>query len=257
MKRTQLLFFLILLRTIFFAQSPGYMGKKVIVGYGIYLSPITFGSNAKNQSLFGMDGGSSETGYLRFNVTQEVFFEGVLSKKLSLGLAFKHLRSGYDNRARVWNYSANPSGYYVINAFTLSAYFKKYMGKYIAPWGSYFIFGPVLTQMRSKHDAYMNIVGQASYTHDTLYTDFGSDKVPQYRGDVLLGFGKNRILFDRLSVDYGFCIQAISALVLFEAAVPDLIGSPPRSAEYIERTMKKRVRGANRFNAFLKIGYLF
>lgn len=233
------------------------MGKKVIVGYGIYLNPITFGSNAKNQSLFGNYPGSSESGHLRFNVTQEVFLEGVVSKKLSLGIAFKHLKTGYDNRARVSEYSVNPSGYYVINAFTLSAYFKKYMGKYIAPWGSYFIFGPVLTQMRSKHDAYMNIVGRASYMHDTLYTNFGSDKVPQYRGDVLLGFGKNRILFDRLSVDYGFCIQAFSALLLFEATSADLIGSTPRSMEYIERTMKNRVRGANRFNVFLKIGYLF
>lgn len=237
-------------------QNPGYMGKKIVVGYGAYVSPVTFGSTANNKSLFGSSYGNSEKGYLRFNFAQEGFIEGAVGKKVSLGFAVRYLKTGYDNRSSISNFNGRPSGYYTIKAFSYIPYFKVYFGKYLAPWGSYFIMGPVITQMRSQHDVYMNI-GTTVNNHDTLITNFGSDNVAVYRGDLLIGFGRNRVLFDRVTLDYGFCVQALAALLTFESVDPELIGGVPLMQNYIPSTMNYRVRGANRVNVFLKIGYLF
>ncbi len=248
--------FLILLSAFTQAQNPGYMGKKRIVGYGMYFNPVTFGSTATNKSLFKSQAGSSKSGYLRFNFSQELFIEGAVGKNTSLGFSVRYMKTGYDNRSSVYSSVGRPSGYYTIKALSFVPYIKAYFGRYLAPWGRYFIVGPVITQMRSQHDEYMYMTTEVN-GHDTLITNFGSDADRTYRGDLLLGFGRNRIIFDRVSLDYGFCFQAIATLLAVESVDSELLGGAPVMQEYISRTMNYRVRGASRFNMFFKIGYLF
>ena len=36
-----------------YSQSTGYMGKRLLLGYGFHTSPAFMGSNAKNQTIVG------------------------------------------------------------------------------------------------------------------------------------------------------------------------------------------------------------
>jgi hypothetical protein len=76
----------------------------------------------------------------------------------------------------------------------------------------------------------------------------------------MLGWGKSRIFANNIIVDFGASTQIFALL-----SIPkDILGvnfnefdKYPTKETYIEETYKKRVRGINRFNIFLKIGYLF
>ena len=236
-------------------QGPGYMGRKTVIGYGNHLNPVTFGSTANNKTLFGHANGTSETGYIRFNFTHELFLERALSKSWSIGASVKYLRTGFDNREDIHGQYLRPSDYYVINAFTYTPYVKKYSRRYIAPWGKYLMIGPSLSVMTSKHDEYMHIV-QTVNNHDTLITNFGSDSQKYYRFDILLGTGMNRIYFNRITLDYGFNFQLLSMLSILEPLLL-LTETPPDQEDYIGETIKPRVSAANRFNVFIKVAYLF
>ena len=247
---------LVMLPVFTWCQNPGYMGRKTMVGYGMQVSPVTFGSTANNKTLWGNKNGSAETGHLRFNFIHDFFAERALSARWLLGTSLKYIHTGYDNRADLSNGKQGPTEYYTINAFTFTPYFKKYARRYMAPWGKYFMVGPTFSVMRSKHDAFMHIL-QTVNNHDTLITDFGSDTKKHYSADILIGSGRNRIFYNRISLDYGFNFQLLALLTAFESfdAIPP--GGNPLQQEYISETIKSRVKGANRFNVFIKVGYLF
>lgn len=233
--------------------QPGYMGKKIISGTGSNISPVTFGSNANNKSLFG-GSGSSETGYFRVNLTQEGYIEYNANKNYMIGFATKYLRTGYDNQESISGVG-RPTGSYVINAITYHPYMKFYTNQSVAPWGKYVIMGPTINTLYSKHDAYMHIKSTVN-DHDTLLTNFGDEKQMKLTADFLIGSGRTRIFKDKYVVDYGFNFQLLSALTFFESLNGSVSGNTTQ-ANYISSTIASRFRGANRFNFFFKIGRLF
>lgn len=252
---TLLLFLTWLISCAVWSQNPGYMGKKTIVGYGFHLSPVTTGSTADNKTLIGGGYGSAEEGYVRFNYTHDFFIERTLTTHLLFGASLKYINTGYDNRVLAKEYGMSPTSHYEIKAFTFTPYFKKYYHRYIAPWGRYFIFGPTISRLAAKHDAFMNIPSNIN-GHDTLLTYFGADK-KQYAFDFLLGFGRNRILANRISLEYGYNFHVLSVLSLAEFLLLNPYQKAVPMDEYVPETIKTRMRGINRFNVFIKIGYLF
>jgi hypothetical protein len=254
--RSFFLFFLILFPVLVWSQGPGYLGKKTVIGYGAYLSPVIYGSTASNKTLIGNKNGSAETGHLRFNYTHVVFAERVLSTHGLLGVSLNYIRTGYDNRSDLSDLSLRPTDYYTIKAFTFMPYFKRYFRSYVAPWGKYLIVGPSLSMMTSKHDAFMYSL-QTVNNHDTLINDFGSDSKKHFSADVLLGYGRNRIFNNKISLDYGFSFHLLSALTTVESFNSSPSGGMPSREQYISETIKFRMRAVNRFNLFIKVGYLF
>jgi hypothetical protein len=249
------LYLMFVFPALYWCQGPGYMGKRTLVGYGVHANPVTYGSTANNTTLFGDKDGTAETGYFRLNFSQELFIERVVGTRWLLGASFKYMRTGYDNRVDLSNGRPGPTDYYKINVLAITPYFKHYSRRSIAPWGKYVLMGPSVSVMRSKHDAFMYSL-QTVNNHDTLITDFGSDDQKHYRFDLLLGSGRNRIFFNKLSVDYGYNFQLFA---LLSTLVPAYTFSSDRPVqqEYISETIKVRVRNANRFNFFVKVAYLF
>lgn len=230
------------------------MGKKTLVGYGFNFNPVTSGSTANNKSLFGSTNGSAESGHFVINATHELFIERAIGKGVSIGMAIKFLSTGYDNNASLSGGRPGPTDYYRIRAYTFNPYFKFYKARYMAPWGKYFAMGSSVIRMKSKHDPFMHSL-QTVNNHDTLITDFGSDETKYYAFDLLIGFGRNRILFDKLSVDYGFHMNCFATLLTLESAGRN--ESVMVDSDYIRETIENRVMAANRFNFYLKLAYLF
>jgi hypothetical protein len=244
------------------AQSPGYMGKKLVVGYGFYINP------ALSAVAYGF-------GNSIFNTQHEFFLEYVTSKKYMIGFSAKLYKSTYNNTAAVDlanlgnGYSGNsypfdnrPSGTYSISARNFQLYAKLFKSNYLAPWGKYFLFGLTLNQYDCEYDPYqMQLSLQEtaysngiSTTQTVIYNNFGPLVQSYQYIDFMVGAGHSRIFANKIVLDYGYNLNAIAtALVVLDAfniETPDLFS-------YIKTTSTARVRGINRFNFFVKLGYLF
>ncbi|MEI8137955.1 MAG: hypothetical protein WCH21_11570 [Bacteroidota bacterium] len=219
---------------VFLAQGPGYIGKKSVVGYGCEVNPAISGA----------------TNILPFNLTQQLYFEYAVKTRMSLGIAIKYAATKYDNKETVSNLG-NPTDEYTINAFSFVPCVKLYSKQFVAPWGKYWTLGAALNATGTKHDPYMYLTKSLS-DHDTLLMDFGPEKQMHTSVDLLIGKGKSRIIKDKFVIDYGFNFQLI-------ALINGITGSNMILTQdnYIKETAVDRVRGLNRFNVYLKIGYLF
>lgn len=269
----------LLLNVCSFAQSTGYMGKRLLLGYGFHTSPAVMGSNASNESILG-DGGTSETGALAFNAIHEGYLEFAASSKWMIcfsarfykttydnHLSFKKYGGNYSNESYVQYRSSSPSGFYNIQGLTYTLYFKYYGSRYVAPWGRYVMFGPTLNTVKTTYDPTIMKVNGTFY-NTSLYGNNASDTVVTYFGtkeqtfkglNFMFGFGRSRIIANRITIDYGCNIQLFSlANTLFDLNETGFFHRQETidANNYIQRTVLSRVRGVNRFNVFLKVGIL-
>lgn len=258
------LLFIILSFTIFNgkAQSPGYMGKKLVVGYGFYVDPA-FGAIA-----FGY-------GNSPLNIQHEFFLEYVTSKKYMIGFSAKLYNSTYNNTAAVdlgsnsYNYlfgvdpSANhPSGAYSISARNFQLYAKLFRSNYLAPWGKYFMFGVTLNAFDCEYDPYQMEVSMqgniyqngTSISQTILYNNFGPTIQSYQYIDLMVGGGHSRVFANKIVLDYGYNLNLIATALTLWYAVDD---QAPAALDYIKKTSTNRVMGINKFNFFVKVGYLF
>ena len=264
--RTQFfIFYFLIASTLCHAQSTGYMGKRLLLGYGFHTSPAFFGANKNNETIIGTSG-SAETGSLAFNAIHEGYLEFAASSKWMICFSTRYYKTVYDNAMRFndYNYSSSysyndnqPRGYYNIRGLTYSLYFKYYGSRYVAPWGRYVMFGPVINTTKATYDpAIMNIRGTTYHYgySDTLFANFGP-KSQNFSGvNLMLGFGRSRIIANRVTIDYGCNLQLFSVLSgFFDVISSDsdvFIDRKIGTTNYIESTVKRRVRGINRFNLF-------
>lgn len=253
-----------------FAQAPGYLGKKFLVGYGLNTSPALYGANHNNKSIAGADG-NSETGNLAFNFIHEGYVEYATTEKWSFGLLTRYYKTIFDNPTTMvengkeglsYTYATRPDGYYNITGLSYCLYFKKYKPGYVAPWGKYRMFGPVFNTAIASYDPnVMTLTAQTDWSnnaygsitqHDTLITNFGSRK-QAYKGfNIMYGFGRSRILYNKVVLDYGCNMYLLS----FFSNIALIYKKDITTTTYIEKTIGRRVRGINHFNVFLKVGVL-
>ncbi len=241
-----------------FAQTPGYMGKRFVVGYGINASPRLVASGGK----------------AGINLLHEGFIEFAMKKNVSVGFSAKFYNTMYANTrdVKVFDYSSssidqlnnNPTGFTSIKARNYALYFKFYKENYLAPWGKYFILGATLNTFESTYDPdnmYVSVSARDYSTYDytnTYYSDFGSTTQSYKRFDIMIGNGRSRIIGNRVILDYGYTINLLALTATVFDAPDDNIGDSNylSMSEYIEKTSAARIRGVNRFNVFLKVGVL-
>ncbi len=269
-KKQIFLLVLISISVSFFAQSEGYMGKHFVVNYGIHLSPAIIGASKNNTTLLGSleNAGSAETGVITLNNLHELSLDYIKSNKWVIEFNAKYYKTAYDNSNPVNAYTSNfnpngnkPANYYSIRGLSYALIFKRYKSKYVAPWGRYIMFGPVVNTVKTSYDEQMYVKGYSNsgsnYSNNVALYDFG-DKEQNFVGfNFIYGWGRSRVIKDKIVIDYGASLQVFSLLTL----PADMIGltplDKPTNLSYMEDTYKIRVRGINRFNVFFKVGYLF
>jgi hypothetical protein len=242
-------------------QTPGYMGKKLVAGYGFYASPYFFGPD----------------GEMTLNTLHEGFVDYVFLRNVSVGCSVRYYHTISPNRCHVsgvlstsLDYTVDdyqtPGGEIDINGLNYTLYFKIYQSHYSAPWGRYFMIGPTVQTFNATYDLDKMFIYEESInyygstTSQRKISDFGPTRQTFTRADLMLGFGRCRIISNHLTLDYG-CnanVLAVTATI-FDVTTGDDIISPANipMGSYIERTASSRVRGANRFNVFIKVGVLF
>jgi hypothetical protein len=282
MKKNKFLFVFIGLLTfsgILLAQTPGYMGKRLVIGYGFHFSPALFGSNAQGATIIGKMDGNASGGEMVFNALHEGYLEYALSKRFSLGISTKFYKTTYDNHEPLSvsvnqqdqygyispvYYDGNPKGLYYIKGQNYALYGKLFKRGFIAPWGKYMMFGINIKRYTCSYDpAEMKLTtsDHSGYYYDNYppITDFGPREQSFTRFDVLFGFGRTRVLYNRITLDYGFNLNLFATVMtLFDVSDYGLPFSltRPTNTTYIESTAPWRIRGVNRCNAFLRVGVL-
>lgn len=257
------------------AQSTGYMGKRFVLNYGFHTSPITFGASANNTTLIGTSG-SAESGVFALNMIHEGSLEFAISSKWMMNFSARYYKTVYDNAVILeynaydpysgyrYSYSGQPKGYYDITGLSYTLYFKYFGSRYVAPWGRYVMFGPVLNTVKTSYSPavmYMNDDYSSNNGSNFVIKDFG-DFEQKYKGfNIMLGWGRSRIIGNRIVVDYGCNTQILSVIagalnVVLDEDATNFFNDKTTNTNYIQNTNKIRVRGVNRFNVFLKIGVL-
>ncbi len=243
----------------FMAQSSGYMGKRLSVGYGFYASPGLIGSS----------------GATPLNMLHEAYLEVAAKRKFSVGFSARFYNAVYGNNRYVSVYSTNsssvdqiddnPSGSTNIKGRNYMLYFKFFGQNYVAPWGRYFILGASINTFQSSYDPNDMRVKVGTYYNYPIsdykysyFSNFGAREQTYAKFDVLLGFGRSRVIANRVIVDYGYNVNLLAmALTLFDAPDDNILESDGLTpSNYIEKTSAARIRGVNRFNLFLKVGIL-
>lgn len=245
------------------AQAPGYMGRKVVAGYGFYINP------AITAALI-------DYGTQVVNIQHELFLELSVKRGLALGTSFRMYNSTYNNTGIVsLQLGASPPGYFSssrevgsdpsgqisIKARNYAFYAKFYKSHYVAPWGRYFLLGLTLNTRECTYDpdemyvSYKLTTNSYPYTTQEFhYNNFGPVVQSFNYPDVMIGAGNSRIFWKKLVIDYGYNINA-GALIFTVVDAFDLYA--PSQDRYVQVNSGMRARGINRFNFFIKAGYLF
>jgi hypothetical protein len=280
MKKNKFRFILIVIVSLsgaLMAQTPGYMGKRMVIGYGFHFSPAFFGSNGQGATIIGKTGGHASDGELAFNSLHEGYLEYALSKRFLLGFSTKFYKTTYDNHKELsamfnvqdsygYNttiyYNASPDGLYHIKGQNYALYGKLFKRGFLAPWGKYMMFGVNIKRYTCSYDPAEMKLSPAGYGYsdNASFTDFGPREQSFTSFDILFGYGRSRILYNRIVLDYGFNLNLIATLnTAFDSLSDDdalFSSNNPTNNTYIESTAPWRIRGVNRFNAFLRVGVL-
>ena len=264
----QLIF--ILSFSIAFSQAPGHLGKRFVLGYGAHISPAFVNPDAQNETIIGHSSsqhGSAETGLPAFNYTHEAYIEYAISSRFMLGFSGKFYSTNYDNAINAsyvnnnsaYNLSDDIQGYYKIHGQSLCLYGKLYGKRYVAPWGRYFIFGPVVNLYNTTYDPkvmFQKAVDNNTNQTTTPVSNYGSLNQSFIGFNILFGWGRTRIIADRITLDYGVNMQVLSIPGLLYDLAQSSNSSNYGNSLYIENTAGARIRGLNRINAFVKVGFL-
>lgn len=233
----------------FNAQAPGYHGKRFVLGYGGHFSPAIFNTNAFNKTILGFDEASSaEKGKIAFNYSHEIYIEYTLKTRFMFGLSSKFYKTNYDNSENVeangYVNGGDVKGFYRILGQSFSLYGKFYKKKYVAPWGKYKILGLVLNLYNTIYNpSIMNVEIKRDMKQDTLISNFGEQK-QNFKGvNILLGYGRSRIIKNHITLDYGITIQLFSILPTTYRALTGYSLNPSENnkSNYIKNTAGKRI----------------
>ncbi len=246
---------LILSTAYAFSQAPGYMGKRFVLGYGLYANPRLTAS-----------GGSRGV-----NLLHEGYLEFAMKKTISVGFSARFYKAMYTNTRNVnaldyySSYSSqldqSPNGFTNITGRNYALYFKFYKRNYVAPWGKYVLLGLTLNTFTSSYDPdNMYVTTSNNYnSKEYIYrNDFGPTEQSYKRFDIMFGNGRNRVIANRITLDYGYTLNLIAlTTAVFDASDDPIIDADsPVMSDYIELTSAARMRSVNKFNLYLKVGVL-
>jgi hypothetical protein len=248
------------------AQIAGYMGRRFIVGYSANVSPALL-SPLANTSLSENTAANNEfLNVAGLNVTHGVNIDYVIKRGTSFCVSGLMMKTGlayngtYDMPSYQRSLYNSSQLYYTpsddrpiqLNVTSLTAGFKFSRG-YLAPLGRYVKVDIAYFRERVSFD-------QAGFkTSDSNSKKFvqPADQYTFQTIGVGFSFGKQRVFFDRLLIDWGARVGLIPATFSEVMGITELFES---SYLELEDQMKKkaiyRLQGSQLINAHIGIGFL-
>ncbi len=188
------------------AQVTGYMGKRFFVGYSNLFSPTI-------ERL-----SSDEFQIKRLNISHALDLNYIIQYRMALGFSFSYVKSKIDN-AVVANYNlhdyifTDPENNAQSSSLGFSLGIKLFKRSYLAPLGPYVKWEGFILLNSIKYEPYTYPRVSQSYYQTTSETiSIGSGELKSKSFGLAFGFGRQRIFYDKLLIDYG--IRAAIAITV-------------------------------------------
>jgi hypothetical protein len=190
-------------------QTPGYMGKHLTIGYSNNFFPALIGPTAKSQDV-------------GINATHSFNLEYTIKNRTNLCVSYQRLKTGVDfnyelSEEYVDQYGSYENALYryrpksrlpsqlISNNICLGL--KFFNSGALAPVGKYRKFELVLLFPKLTYESNAFVAETYSYNYDTTYTlkkNIGTGEYSFKSFALTYTFGRQRVLFDRIVLDYGF-----------------------------------------------------
>ncbi|MEA3495540.1 MAG: hypothetical protein U9R42_05830 [Bacteroidota bacterium] len=196
----------------YFEKAPGYQGKTVIANTNFSYSPALFAPN-KNGVISGK----------AVNLRTSIGGEYIIDKKRGVGIQLSAFKTAFEfdypiEEMRHFTTTWSDDGYEptrirsdglgYINAKSMGLYYKSYFN-HIAPLGAYFKIQVDWIFYKVNYDS-NDILDKIIYDNGHNNRTYSPEYLPNYQLDKRytawsfnMKFGNQRILFDRIVLDYG------------------------------------------------------
>ncbi len=237
-----------LLTTSAQSQNSGYLGKHFSLNYNLYTSQAITGPSEH--------GGK---GWLSFNTNHHFFLDAAVARSLSIGLSFAyvHTNFSYENTLSDYYLLADGHGGFSLqhvslrsnsvgnmDVYGIGIYQRIFFKGSIAPLGTYIKPELMIQLIKPSAGNPVYLFAPAEYTGPE-FVDPGT--VVNYA--LMIDFGQNRLLFNRMFIDYGF---RIGLSPRHFASKNTVYGE----TNYLERASLERMGRHLLFNVKLGIGVL-
>ncbi len=200
-------FFFILTIHTFSQKSPGYLGKRFEINYGLSFFLAAFNPNAKGyqaQNPYENDDITETSWPLNKRHTFNTYY--TISRRTSIGLDITFYKTGVDLSDIDLTYMIdddeqlfNPGYYFPVSAFEIGPGIKIF-DKYLSPMGTYLKLGTSILVYKpiidNVNDIYEDIEDKATSINKVRFEDSYSDFV------FTLGYGNQRIIKDAVFFRY-------------------------------------------------------
>lgn len=255
MKNKVFIYFLLISCSVF-SQVPGYMGKRLSIGYSNNFFPSLLYPSSK----------STDRGELGLNTTHCINIDYAIKKRTEFCVSVEFFKSAiarsdgyiYSNGTTNYNsavYAPGDKTFIQLKSTNVSLGFKFFKQGFIAPVGKYRKLEFVLLSDKINYNR--NSFYDQYYSSDTALTAFGTGEYEFKSFAIAFTFGRQRVLFNSIILDTGFRF-GVSTNTVFKFFLDNLLDG--RSTYDIESQFKqdvnKRLFAAQLFNFHIGIGFL-
>lgn len=186
------------------AQVPGYMGKRLVVGYnfnfsGAFLSPTPYHTNASSSS--GLLG--DEVPVNGVNITHGLNIDYVYKSRKAVSFLVQYARTGVDYfYLRNHHYGGDPAKPAILNSLGIGIGAKFFKRSNMAPYGPYVKWEGMMFMNKVKYDK-NNFIRRDYNTGVETKVSLGPGVVSFQTFGIGFSFGQQRIWRDKFVFDRG------------------------------------------------------
>lgn len=241
-----------------YSQVPGYMGKRVIVGYGFnfsgaFLSPTPNKTNDSSPSGLIGDEVPLLSSMSGFNMTHSLNIDYVYKSRKAISFLVQYARTGVDYfYIRNYYYGGDETKPAILNSLGIGIGVKLFKRSNVAPYGPYVKWETMMFMNSVKYDK-DGFIKRDPNTNIETKVSLGPGKVDFQTLGVGFSFGQQRIWRDKFVFDRGLKFMVIPGGFLEQINSSDTYGSVQSGFESTGHTRLFR----NQFiNFHLGIGLL-
>lgn len=261
--KNKFLIFLIIISSSVFSQVPGYMGKRLIVGYSNYFmvgfkGPGPINAVPSNENSLTLNNVHCLNFEYAHNQHKMLCFSG---QYLRTGIAYNNGLSGgpfdlrnigdypYPNSCKyVGNYST-PA---LLTSFNIGIGIKSFKHGYLAPVGKYDKFEFLFLFEKIKYD-YKNFVQSDNYGSTDIPYPLGTGEYSYKNFAIVYSFGRQKVLNDKIVLDYGLRVSYTPLFNIFSAVQ---MNDASTIEEHFKYETRSRIFREQLFNLHVGIGFL-
>ncbi len=262
----KILFSLLLISSTVFSQAPGYLGKRLVVGYSNYFIPGFIGPGSLNsypsgQSSFTINNAHCLNLEYAFSSGRMICISG---EYFRTGIAYdKGVHNGFLNFQSTGDYPYLNTYKYGGDFYTPALLISRNIGiglktfkrGFIAPTGKYHKLEVIMMFEKVQYDfQHFLIQDNSNYPYTDIQFNLGTGEYSYKNISIVYTTGRQQIFYDKIVLDYGVRLGFTPAFsILTIMAGDEFVGN---IEDYYRRASRIRIFREQLINFHIGIGFL-